>query len=114
MTDKPIIDIRNVMIKRLVDTIADMETQIPMWISLKERLPEECVDVLITDGYRLSLGHIFEDNINEGWWNSPDKMLNIITHWMPLAANRKSGISQRRPIGCHSRILPIRINYEGK
>jgi hypothetical protein len=53
------------------------------WVKVDDRLPEEEESVLLCDGFSICIGHIF-DSENKYWWNSPDIMMNDITHWMPL------------------------------
>lgn len=63
------------------DCFAKLEESVPRWISVKERLPEEDVVVILTD-------HI---DVGTGWfngkgWRTPFSDIDEyrITHWMPL------------------------------
>lgn len=59
-----------------------LKEQIPKWIPVTERLPEENDVVLITDGYNTGTAFL----IDGYGWNSPFDDVNTshITHWMPL------------------------------
>ena len=76
------------------DQFADVDKVMPQWISVKERLPEAGVEVLI-------FGKVFNDiskilgvrarfNGDQSWkytWESEDihiYMQDDVTHWMPL------------------------------
>ena len=62
--------------------IQQLESQVPKWISVEERLPENDNDVLIMTPTGVSIGYC---NIYCGYWadyiNDED---DHITHWMPL------------------------------
>jgi hypothetical protein len=55
------------------------------WVSVKETLPKDGVEVLITDGKRISLGHV---NIHPyggpSDWYDEDGRTQKVTHWMCL------------------------------
>ena len=53
------------------------------WISVKERVPNNVEDVLITDGYdRYAVAYFSKDKT---WEVSKDILIcGIVTHWMPL------------------------------
>lgn len=75
---------------------------LPIWISVNDRLPEDSQKVLITDGTNVSCAHYFglkderHEAKNDGkagdhWWaNQFDRMtggfVHEPTHWMPVAA----------------------------
>ena len=62
--------------------IQQLEKQIPRWISVKERLPENDDDVLIITEFGISMGCYV---IHRDFWvyyTNPDS--NIVTHWMPM------------------------------
>jgi len=50
------------------------------WISVEDRLPEEGVEVLLTDGLRMDVDHYYHGK-NDCWANCP---YITPTHWMPL------------------------------
>jgi hypothetical protein len=58
-------------------------SQIPVWIPVSERLPEEDVDVLVMTNYGMHVADLDEDglwNASHGdSWQFPEP-----THWMPL------------------------------
>ena len=51
------------------------------WISVDDTLPSQAEDVLMYDGWVITIGwynlHVFETQ-------SPDQVMFDITHWMPL------------------------------
>ena len=49
------------------------------WISVKERLPDENIDLLMTVG-----AHVYCGQYRDGEWITHDYHLEKITHWMPL------------------------------
>lgn len=61
-----------------------MNMQERQWISVKNRLPERRVQVLVTDGFDIDTGNL---SVN-GWWHLDDSIscdcLDDVTHWMPL------------------------------
>ena len=52
----------------------------PGWISVKDRLPEEGVDVLVWE----TQGFAYCDMLKSGVWNIGADEGAIISHWMPL------------------------------
>jgi hypothetical protein len=52
------------------------------WIDVKDQLPEEKKQILITDGEFVKLGY-FSIWDNGYFWGAPP-YLSQITHWMPL------------------------------
>ena len=55
------------------------EAQVPRWISVEERLPEDMVDILLYGEGRYGMGVR-----SNGWWCCEDMDGTHITHWMPL------------------------------
>jgi hypothetical protein len=53
------------------------------WISVKDRLPEKDVEVLVWDGYNRFIAYFSGTMWDSGYgW---DMMVNVtVTHWMPL------------------------------
>lgn len=64
--------------------------KVPKWISVKERLPEDCKDVLVWAVYHEEYGRnwalieIDEHCKGVGWENTADPDVREVTHWMPL------------------------------
>ena len=62
------------------------------WVSIEERLPRECVDVLVTDCYEVGIGYFVKHE--DGSWHCVTTLsisedgewvsTNDVTHWMPL------------------------------
>lgn len=51
------------------------------WIAVKDKLPEEYTDVIVTDGEQVWLDNMsFEDG--RPWWMIDCH--NTITHWIPM------------------------------
>ena len=68
-------------IGRLLGYIKELESQIPRWISVDERLPETWVNVIT---YSKKYGVLIDAfNIGEEWYYEEDLLMDI-THWMPL------------------------------
>ena len=69
--------------------------KVPTWISVKERLPEDCVSVLVwavyhnEDGWDWAMSEI--DNYCDmvGWDNTADPEAREVTHWMPMPESPK-------------------------
>lgn len=57
----------------------EVEAQVPRWIPVEERLPEDMVDVLLYGEGRYGMGVL-----SCGWWCCEDFDGKHITHWMPL------------------------------
>lgn len=62
----------------------------PKWISVKERLPEDCKDVFVWAVYHEEYGkswalrEIDKYCKGVGWENTADPDVREVTHWMPL------------------------------
>jgi hypothetical protein len=60
------------------------------WISVKDRLPEEWSDVIVTDGINVNAGYFGgtwkEDGGVEksGFYEYENGIEGLITHWMPM------------------------------
>lgn len=62
------------------------------WISVNDRMPEECTSVLVCDAYRVCADerepHIayFDkgDWVSLAWWDYSQYAFPKVTHWMPL------------------------------
>ena len=65
------------------DTIEALEAAQPKWISVNERMPEDCIDVLVftRSGYTssISIAHALK-----GRWFSKGIPIETVTHWMQL------------------------------
>lgn len=69
----------------------DAVDAIPRWISVEERLPEDCRHVLVfmrrnfVAGWSTDYWHIDTDWLDDGNWSKhPAGGYYNITHWMPL------------------------------
>jgi Protein of unknown function (DUF551) len=51
------------------------------WIDIKEHLPWIAIDVLITNGSRISISYF---DIKTHLWHGGNLISSEITHWMPL------------------------------
>ena len=52
------------------------------WISVKDKIPELYVEVLVLVGNFIYIDSLYYDkNLNEHWWQGNDR---LPTHWMPL------------------------------
>ena len=51
------------------------------WISVKDRLPDVEMEVLVFDGYDIGTGYLKE---NYEWFLFSENLYIKITHWMPL------------------------------
>lgn len=79
------------MLKRdALALIEHLEAQQPKWIGVKERLPENCVSVLVwavyhnEDGWNWTMPEIDSYYDMVGWDNTADPEAREVTHWMPL------------------------------
>lgn len=81
------------ILNKIISLIENM-TKLDQWISVEERLPEEDVDVLVTDGEDMMVGFYRDDakawdNVNYGWVerNNDDECpckIGKVIAWMPL------------------------------
>ena len=73
------------------DTIEELLSKVPHWISVEERLPEVGIDVLVTDGSDVCISHqvrYVSPTERFTFWSRDDLDL---THWMPLPSAPKEG-----------------------
>jgi len=61
-----------------------------MWTSVSEDLPEEGMDVLVTDGKRYAVASLVEGYIDEVPLQEWDGTPIVPTHWRPLPKPPKS------------------------
>ena len=67
------------------DAIEELQRQVPVWIPVKERLPELCVRVLACD----VSGNVYESFVNVmGNWMYRKNGARVV-YWMPLPAPKK-------------------------
>lgn len=66
--------------------IQQLEAQIPKWISVKERLPEDGVDVIIHTDFRGGyVGCGYYRIVRDAWFTSQGILLaSNVLHWRPL------------------------------
>lgn len=67
-------------IAALQQEIEKLRGQVPRWIPVAERLPDQCMDVLV----RYRDKHILMGTARCDDWIEEDFDDGIITHWMPL------------------------------
>lgn len=90
---KPDIVVDNTTCNIIIEAIYAMpkaDVQPVKWISVKDRLPDDCVEVLVYDT---------DCGIVIGWYNKKDDIfvaefmneLDAVTHWMPLPEPPKDG-----------------------
>ena len=68
-------------VPRLLAYIKELESQIPRWIPVEERLPEEKAIVTACIKNRRVFPDVF---YIEGCWYSAKGIVEGVTHWMPL------------------------------
>ena len=98
-----IIDIKNALIKRLTDTVAELEAAMPRWISVKDRLPDESYDTQIFLGCFFARAYPDQDklyvrelcfNRDSQEWYCDDEIITAylweIIYWMPLPSPPES------------------------
>ena len=68
-------------IPKLLSHIKELESQIPRWIPVEERLPENWVGVIV---YSEEMGVLNNGWTVDGKWFDQTTILDDITHWMPL------------------------------
>ena len=69
------------------DTLAmiqQLEAQVPKWISVEERLPEDDDDVLMMTDMGMSMGYYCRDSFSDRWVDYVNSDSRCVTHWMPL------------------------------
>ena len=67
-------------IAALQQEIEKLRGQLPRWISVEERLPDQCMDIFVC--YRDK--HILMGTALDDDWIEEDFEYGQITHWMPL------------------------------
>lgn len=78
------------LIKHLEDERNATLAKVPKWISAKERLPEDCKDVLVWAVYHEEYGRSWALREIDayckgvGWENTADPDVREVTHWMLL------------------------------
>lgn len=84
----------------LQDEIWQLQQQVPRWISVEERLPEDCKHVLVfmrrnfIVGWSIDYWHIDTDWLDDGNWSKhPAGGYYNITHWMPLPEPPKEEVN---------------------
>lgn len=74
--------------------IKQLEAQVPKWISVEERLPEERQKVMVCglrNGMQVgAFRGLSRSGRNRKWWWKKDTILEV-THWMPLPEPPKEG-----------------------
>ena len=68
-------------LQKLLDYIKELESQIPRWIPVEERLPESWVSVAV---YSKEYGVLHNVWNKDGQWYDEADVLTDITHWQPL------------------------------
>ena len=82
--------LRDALDKPMQKTMTLEELKMPKWISVKERLPEDCKDVLVWAVYHEEYGRSWALREVDayckdvGWENTADPDVREVTHWMPL------------------------------
>ena len=66
---------------KLLNYIKELESQIPRWIPVEERLPEEGVEVIV---YSKSMGVVPDISYVKGLWLWEAGIVKNVTHWHPL------------------------------
>ena len=66
----------------LWERIKELEKQVPMWIPVSERLPDENKRILVLLSSKISVVAYIRQNVWYVAWNQAP--LNHVTHWMPL------------------------------
>ena len=75
------LEINDEAIRLLLSHIKELESQIPRWIPVEERLPEEKAIVTACIKNRRVFPDVF---YIEGCWYSAKGIVEGVTHWMPL------------------------------
>lgn len=66
--------------KEMCKSIKELESQLPKWISVKDRLPEDGACVLCSNGFGVQSIAIYSNRL--GFYNDGDDVW--VTHWQPL------------------------------
>lgn len=62
-----------------------LEAQVPKWISVEERLPDDDRDVLVcVNGNTIDTGYCTFGHGGNRYWTTYAAIRNNVTHWMPL------------------------------
>lgn len=72
------------MSKDALAYIQQLEAQVPKWISVEERLPEDDDDVLMMTDMGMSMGYYCRDSFIDSWVDYVNSDSKCVTHWMPL------------------------------
>lgn len=75
--------------------IQQLEAQVPKWISVEERLPEDQRSVLTVNGHgEIRIMGLWSKRGDAWTWVHNDRMMhyNDITHWMPLPEPPKEDV----------------------
>lgn len=76
------------LLKDAITCIKRLESQVPKWVSVKERLPEEYSNCIVWNGAYINVALYWGDG---RWWPAGGYFVNDITHWMPLPEGPKEG-----------------------
>ena len=68
-------------IGKILSHIKELESQIPRWIPVEERLPENWAGVIV---YGEEIGVLNNGWTVDGKWFDQTTILDDITHWQPL------------------------------
>ena len=69
-------------IPKLLSYIKELESQIPQWIPVEERLPENCRGTIFI--YSKKLGVLPEASYKDGYWYWDMDIVEDVTHWQPF------------------------------
>ena len=75
-------------IPKLLSYIKELKSQIPRWIPVEEKLPENWVGVVV---YGKEIGVLNNGWTVDGKWFDQTTILDDITHWMPLPKGPEGG-----------------------
>ena len=74
-----LIDNLNKKVEEYQKRIAELEASQPKWISVKDRLPKDCTDVLTNTLVGCYVGY-YDNDVGLWYETGPTE----VTHWMPL------------------------------
>lgn len=74
----------------VADLLEQLEAQVPRWISVEERLPEDMVDVLLYGEGRFGMGLL-----SNGWWCCEGMDGVPVTHWMKMPEAPEEDVNER-------------------